>query len=178
MRAELVAIHTALDTFVSHEWIGIFTDSLFSLQAIRHHRTNPSTGGAMHYHHHMLLLDSITDPLETRKSESFCTTLHNIRAHTNIRGNDLADAATKVVVTHFDTLPSPHTLRVDLRETTPRPTRWVMHTAKLPPPDPALSTGTNCATLRRPWWSVLEADRLQFHAFTAAQAKSLRCANT
>ena len=28
MRAELVDIHTAITTFASHEWIGIFTDSL------------------------------------------------------------------------------------------------------------------------------------------------------
>jgi hypothetical protein len=31
MRAEVVAIHTALTTFASHEWIGIFTDYLSSL---------------------------------------------------------------------------------------------------------------------------------------------------
>ncbi len=31
MRVELVSIHTALTTFVAHEWIGIFTDSLSSL---------------------------------------------------------------------------------------------------------------------------------------------------
>ena len=31
MRAELVDIHTALTTFITHDWIGIFTDSLSSL---------------------------------------------------------------------------------------------------------------------------------------------------
>jgi len=31
MRAELAAIHTALTTFVTHDWIGIFTESLSSL---------------------------------------------------------------------------------------------------------------------------------------------------
>ena len=31
MRAELVAIYTALAKFVSHEWIGVFTDSLTNL---------------------------------------------------------------------------------------------------------------------------------------------------
>ena len=41
MRADLIAIHTALTTFSTHEWIGIFIDSLSSLQAIRHHHTNP-----------------------------------------------------------------------------------------------------------------------------------------
>ena len=31
MRAELVAIHTALTKFEDHSWIGVFTDSLSSL---------------------------------------------------------------------------------------------------------------------------------------------------
>ena len=35
MRAELVAIHTALSRFEDHSWLGVFTDSLSSLQAIR-----------------------------------------------------------------------------------------------------------------------------------------------
>ena len=59
-RAELVAIHTALTTFSTHEWIGVFTNSLSSIQAIRHHHTNSGTTSAKHYHHHMLLVDSIT----------------------------------------------------------------------------------------------------------------------
>ena len=48
-----------------------------------------------------------------------------------------------------------------------------MYTAKPPPPLPALSTGTHCATLRRPWWTIPEAERLQRHAFTrpASQLK-------
>ncbi len=66
MRAELVAIHTAPSTFSTHSWIGIFTDSLSSLQAIRRHRTNPGITSAKHYHHHRLLLESISDLLETR----------------------------------------------------------------------------------------------------------------
>ena len=39
MRAELAAIYTALDKFATHKWVGIFTDSLSSLQAIRHRYT-------------------------------------------------------------------------------------------------------------------------------------------
>ena len=96
MRAELVAIHKALTTFYTHEWIGIFTDSLSNLQAIRHHHANPSTTSAKHYRHPGLLLDSITDLLETRRDSGISTTLHKIRAHTNIRGNDLGDAATQL----------------------------------------------------------------------------------
>jgi len=41
-----------------------------------------------------------------------------------------------------------------------------MYTVKLQRPDPALAIGTNCTTLRRSWWTIPKADRLQMHAFT------------
>jgi ribonuclease HI len=104
MSAELVAIHMALITFAALEWVGIFIDSLSSLQVIEHHNTNRGLGGAKHYHHHMLLLRSITKLLDARASLGFRTTLHKIREHTRIRGNDLADAAAKLAVRSFDTL--------------------------------------------------------------------------
>ena len=113
-RAELVAMYTALTTFASHDWIGIFTDSLSSLQAIRHHSTNPSTRRYRRYHHHMLLLGSMTYLLETRRLLGFRTTLHEIMANTNIRGNDLADAAAKQAVTEFDTLPPAQMIRMNV----------------------------------------------------------------
>ncbi len=53
----------------------------------------------------MLLLGGITDLLEERRRKGFRTTLHKIRAHTNIRGNDLADAAAKMAVTQYDSIP-------------------------------------------------------------------------
>ena len=53
----------------------------------------------------MLLLSSITDLLEERRSKGFGTALHKIRARTYIRGNDLADAAAKMAVTQYDSLP-------------------------------------------------------------------------
>ena len=96
----------------------------------------------------------------------FRTTLHKIKAHTNIQGNDLADAATKLAGNDFDKIPPIKKIRVDIREIAPRPTLWDMYTTKLLVPDPALSIGTNRATLRRPWWTIPEADRLQVHAFT------------
>ena len=105
MRAELVAIYTAFTAFATHEWISIFTDSLSILQAIRHHHSNPGTNGAKYYNHHRLLLGSITDLLKTRRSAGLRTALHKIRAHINIRGNDLVDATVKLAVTVFDTLP-------------------------------------------------------------------------
>ncbi len=63
IRAELVANHTAFTTFSTHEWIDIFTDFLSTLQAIRQHHTNPGNTSEKHYHHHMLVFDSITDLL-------------------------------------------------------------------------------------------------------------------
>jgi ribonuclease HI len=110
MRAEFVAIQMAFTTFAVHEWIGVFTDSLSSIHAIEHHNTNPDTGGAKHYHHHMLLLESITELLDTRASLGFKTTLHKIRRHTRIRGNDLVDAAAKLMVRSFETLPLAQTI--------------------------------------------------------------------
>ncbi len=94
------------------------------------------------------------------------TTLHKLRGHTHIRGNDLADAAAKLAVTHFDTLPPSETMRVDIGEIAPRHHHWVMYTVKPPPPTTALSMGTTCATLRRPWRTIPVEDRLQMHAFT------------
>ena len=61
-RAELVAIHTALTIFASHEWIGIFTNSLSNLQATRRHNTNPSIRRFHHYRHDMLLLRKYHGP--------------------------------------------------------------------------------------------------------------------
>jgi hypothetical protein len=52
--------------------------------------------------------------LEARRIAGFHTTLHKIRAHINIRGNDLADAAAKFAVRNFDILPQGVTTRVDI----------------------------------------------------------------
>ncbi len=79
MRAELVAIYTALGKFAAHEWVGIFKDSFSSFQTIRHRYKNPGAHGSQHYHHHMLLLSGITDLLEERRRRRFSTTLHKIR---------------------------------------------------------------------------------------------------
>ena len=125
---------------------------------------HPGKTIAKHYHHQRLMLNSIVDLIETRRLSGLRTNLHKIRAHFNIQGNDLADAASKLAVTHYDTLPPPQTRQVKTGETVPRPNYWVMYSAKSSPPLPALSTGTNCATLRRPWWTIPEAERLQMHA--------------
>ena len=92
MRTELVAIHTALNRFEDHSWIGVFTNSLSNLQAIRLHYYRPGLTIAPHYHHHMLLLQTISNLLENRWGKGFSTTLRKNKAHTHIRDNDLADA--------------------------------------------------------------------------------------
>ncbi len=64
----------------------------------------------------MLFLESITNLLETKRLVGYRTTLYKIRTHTNIRGNDLADAAAKLAVCSFDTLPSDKQILVDIGE--------------------------------------------------------------
>ena len=113
MRAELVAIHTALTTFAEHDWLGIFTNSLSNLQAIRRHNTNPGIRTNLHYHNHILLLEIITNLLDTRRLAGFHMTLHKLRAHMNIRGNELADAAATLAVCNFNSLPPAQITRVD-----------------------------------------------------------------
>ena len=41
MRAEQVAIYMILHKFAAQDWVGIFTDSLSGLEAIRHRYINP-----------------------------------------------------------------------------------------------------------------------------------------
>ena len=71
MQVELVAIYTALDKFATHEWVGIFTDSLSSLYAIRHHYTHPWPSSTQNYHYHFILLSGIMDLLEERRRRRF-----------------------------------------------------------------------------------------------------------
>ncbi len=121
----------------------------------------------------MLLLSGITYLLEERRRQGFSITLHTIRANTNIRGNDLADAAAKLTVTQYDSLPESQKLKVLVGEVAPHPPYWVMCTAKSPPPPPQLGMDTRTATLRQPWCLNLEGGGLQMHAFTRP-SKQLR----
>jgi len=114
----------------------------------------------------MLLLHSISNLLEIRREKGYSTSLRKIRAHTHIRGNDLADAAAKLPVTDYDTLLGDQTTRIEVWTIAPRPPFWVMYIANPTAPTLALATGPRQATLRPPWWTIPEADRLQMHAFT------------
>jgi len=117
------------------------TDSLSSLQTIRLHYYRPGLTIASHYHHHMLLLHSISHLLDTRRKKGYSTSLQKIRAHTHIRGNELTDAADRLAVTDYDTLPREQTTRVEIGAIAPRPPYWVMYTANPPTSTPALATG-------------------------------------
>ena len=161
-----MAIYTSLDKFATHERVGIFTDSLSSLQAIRRLYTHQGPSSPHNYHHHLLLLSGITDLLEERRRRGFRTPLHKIRAHKNIRGNDLADSAAKMAVAQCDSLPESQILKVDDGEVPPRPPHRVMYIVRPPLSPTHLGTGTQMATLRQPWWSIPEGERLLMHGFT------------
>ncbi len=92
MRAELAAIHVALTVHKHDPWLGIFTDSKTSLHAIQNELQRPSHTT---YHQHKPLIAAIVDSLLYRAELGLITILHKIKGHTNIKGNDLADADAK-----------------------------------------------------------------------------------
>jgi hypothetical protein len=98
----------------------------------------------------MPLLSGITDLLEERRRKGLRTTIHKIRTHTNIRGNDLADAVAKMAATQYDYLPESNRQKVIIGEIPPRPPHWVMYTVKPQPTTTRLGVDTRTATLRQP----------------------------
>jgi ribonuclease HI len=162
-RAELVAIQVALNTCKDDPWIGIFTDSQTSLHAIQNDLHRPSHTA---YHHHKPLITVIVSSIQYRIRLSLPTILHRIRGHTNIRGNDLEDAAAKRVVRAFKDIREHQKVTVTIGKYAERPEFRVMYTDKPPTPSITLATGPHSATLRPPWWTIPENDRLCMHAFT------------
>ena len=129
MRAELVAIHVALDKYEHDPWIGIFTDSKTSLYTIQHELQIPSQ---TKYHHHKPLLAAMVQIIQYRAELAQPTIIRKIRGHTNIKGNDLADVAAKRVVSNWDEIPEQQKLAVTIGRQAERPTTyWIMYT---PPP--------------------------------------------
>ena len=118
MRAELVAIHVALDRLGHLQDFRLFTDSLSSLQAIqkRLYNTDPQA-----YHHHQVLIDDIVRLIMVREHKGLSTTLKKVRAHTNVMGNELADETAKRAVRQFDDLPEETKIKVSLGAVAPRP---------------------------------------------------------
>jgi hypothetical protein len=75
MRAELGAIYIALDKYKHDPWLGIFTDSQTSLNAIQNELQRPFH---TQYHHHKLLIAAIVELHLYRSELGLPTTLHNI----------------------------------------------------------------------------------------------------
>jgi hypothetical protein len=144
MRAELTTIYVALDTYKDYPWMGIFTDSQTSLHAIRNELQRPSH---IEYHHHKPLIATIFTLLQYRMNRNLPTVLHKIRSHTNIRGNDLVDAAAKRVVSAFEDIPDHQKVTVTIGKHAERPNYWVMYTNKPPTPPISLATGPHSSTL-------------------------------
>jgi hypothetical protein len=163
MRAELVATQVALNTYKDDPWIGIFTDSQTSIHAIQNEVHRPSHTA---YHHHKPLISAVVNSLQCRIRLGLPTTLHKIRGHTNIKGNDLANVAAKRVVTSFEDIPENPKVTVTIGKYAERWEFWVMCTDKPPTPHISLATGPHSATLRPPWWAIPEKDRLCMDAFT------------
>ena len=88
--------------------------------------------------------------------------MHKIREHTNITGNDLADAAAKKVVSNWNDIPEHQKLTVTIGRQARRPTYWIIYTS----PPIQLATSPLSATLRQPWWTIPEEERLCMYAFT------------
>ena len=61
------------------------------------------------------------DIILERDYSGLTTTLRKVRAHTNVKGNELADAAAKQAVRCFDDLPDDSKVPVSLGEVAPRP---------------------------------------------------------
>jgi len=152
MRAELVAIRTALIRFEDHPWLGVFTKSLSSLQVIRLHYYKPGLSIAPHYHHHMLLFQSISHLLETRMETGCSTSLRKIGAHTHIQGNGLADAMAKLDAKDYDTLPQEQTMRDEIGAIAPQPPLWVIYTANLP----ARVRSMKCGSVRNRFGMIID----------------------
>ncbi len=102
MRAELAAIKVALDKYKNDKWIGMFTESQTCLRGIQHQLQRPSHTA---YHHPTFLIAAIVTTLQYRASLGFPTKLNKIIEHANIRGNDFADTAAKLVVISFEDIP-------------------------------------------------------------------------
>jgi ribonuclease HI len=118
MRAELVAIQVALNTYKDDPWVGIFTDSQTSLHAIQNELHRPSH---IAYHHHKALITAIVNSLQDRIRLGLATILHKIRGHPNINGNDLADASARRVVASFENIPEHQKVTVTIDKYAERP---------------------------------------------------------
>ena len=120
------------------------------------------------YHHHKPLLTTIVNLIGYREGLDLPTQLQKNRGHPNIRGNDLADTAAKLVVISFEEIPTVKKITVTIgrQAKTLNPPYWIMYT-NIPITLPIrLSTGPRSLTIRQPWWTIAETDMRCMHACT------------
>ncbi len=76
-------------------------------------------------------------------------------------------AAANLAVSNLLILHLNQNFRVKIGALAPRPPVWVMYTTKPPTLPSHLATVPRQVTLRPPWWTIPEADRLQMHEMHA-----------
>jgi ribonuclease HI len=88
-RAELAAIHAALDVGAERDTLNIFTDSAASVYLIKKVIEHPTL---LTYSKHLPLLQAILEQLRNRALHARPTNILKVRAHTGVLGNESADA--------------------------------------------------------------------------------------
>ena len=134
-RAELVAIHMALQDAPLTDTVTIYTDSLCSIQSIRKMIDFPMR---MTESKHKELLESIARLLMSRAQQQSTTQILKVRSHSGIKGNDEADAiAKKAAMAPHLTILDPvgqQAYRDMTWPTTPGPTETSANSQPGPPP--------------------------------------------
>ena len=137
LRAELVAIHQPLLTFINEPDLRIATDSLTALQILLALITNPASRPHSPRKH---LLEAILGLIRSRDDKGYSTTLRKLRSHTGIRGNETADTTAKRVILEEDTLPEGLVIRHALGAQPNRPPYRLHYQGPTSPPTPSTAT--------------------------------------
>jgi ribonuclease HI len=88
-RAELAAIHAALEVGADRNTLNVFTDSAASIYLIKKAIEHPNL---LIYSKHLPLLQAIVEQLRNRAHQQQATHILKVRAHTGVDGNEKADA--------------------------------------------------------------------------------------
>ena len=120
-RAELIAIHFAIDTFAQAEDLHILTDSMCCILKIQAALTHPRLAL---YDPHAPLVTAITKALTTRASNAgLLTSIRKVPAHSGVEGNEIADdLANQGADSHSKNVPD--VIVCSLGAVPQRPTFW------------------------------------------------------
>ena len=95
VRAELTAIYEALQQYSDLQELHILTDSLTAIQKLLLLNSQPMRSAK---DHHATVLHMIRDLLIARPEKGLHTSINKVKAHTGIKGSEIADQAAKEVV--------------------------------------------------------------------------------